>query len=273
LAGAWNYKIESVLKPSSAIGPNDFPALLFNAMIYPLIPFTIQGVIWYQGESNAGRAFQYRKAFPLMITDWRKHWNEPNLPFYFVQLSSFGSANANSNNGSSWAELREAQAMTLSLPNTGLAVTTDIGNPVDIHPKNKQEVGRRLAAVALHDVYKEEGEYTGPVYQSMEIKDNKIILSFTHTGNGWFAKDTYGYIKGFEIAGSDHKFQFAKAEIDGDKIIVYQKNVERPVAVRYGWADDASEANLFNDKLYPVAPFRTDDWKGITENNKYSIMY
>lgn len=272
LAGEWNYKIESVLKPSSALGPNDYPSLLFNAMINPLIPLTVQGVIWYQGETNAGRAYQYRKAFPLMITDWRKHWNEPDLPFYFVQLAGFGSADANSNKGSTWAELREAQTKTLSLPNTGMAVITDIGNPFDIHPKNKQEVGRRLALIALHDVYKNEGEYTGPVYQSMEINNNKIILSFTHAGNSWQVKDKYGYIKGFEIAGSDQKFRWAKAEIQGDKIIVYQDSLTNPVAVRYAWADDTSEANLFNEQLLPVAPFRTDNWKGITDNNKYTVQ-
>ena len=272
LAGDWKYKIDSVFLPSAAIGPNDYPSLLFNAMIQPLIPYTIEGVIWYQGESNADRAYQYRKAFPLMITDWRNHWKDSTLPFYFVQLSSFGSANDNSNSGSKWAELREAQTQTLSLPNTGMIVTTDIGNPTDIHPKNKQEVGKRLASLALHQLYHQEGEYTGPVYQSMKIEGNKIFLSFTHTGNGWFVKDKYGYIKGFEIAGEDQKFQFAKAIIEGDKIVVFQDSIEHPVAVRYNWADDASEGNLFNNSYYPVAPFRTDPWKSITADKKYTVQ-
>ena len=144
LAGEWTFRIAMLQASSMSVGPNDYPSLLFNAMLYPLIPYTIRGAIWYQGETNAGRAYQYRTAFPLMINDWRKHFKQADFPFLFVQLSTFGSANANSNNGSDWAELREAQAMTLSLPNTGMAVTTDIGNPADIHPKNKQDVGIRL---------------------------------------------------------------------------------------------------------------------------------
>ena len=151
LAGDWSYRVESIIQNTS-MGPNDYPTLLFNAMVNPLIPYAMRGAIWYQGEANAGRAYQYRKAFPLMITDWRRQWGG-DFPFYFVQLASFNAANGNSKNGSTWAELREAQTFTLSLPNTGMAVTTDIGNPTDIHPKNKQDVGKRLAAIALHDVY------------------------------------------------------------------------------------------------------------------------
>lgn len=271
LAGDWSFRIETLKEAGNSVGPNDYPSLLFNAMLNPLLPFTIEGAIWYQGETNAGRAFQYRTAFPLMITDWRQHWNLGNFPFYFVQLSTFGSADANSNNGSQWAELREAQAMTLSLPHTGMAVTTDIGNPKDIHPKNKQEVGKRLAKLALHDVYEKPGEYTGPVYQSMNKKDHRIEITFAHTGSGLLVKDKYGYAKGFEIAGADKKFEFAKAMQDGDKITVYSEKVPDPVAVRYNWADDASEGNLFNKEQFPAAPFRTDDWEEITRNAKYSF--
>lgn len=272
LAGEWKYKIESVMKASSQIGPNDFPSVLFNAMINPIVPFTIKGVLWYQGESNESRAYQYRKAFPLMITDWRKQFNEPALPFYFVQLSTYGSAKANSNNGSRWGELRESQTATLSLPNTGMAVTTDIGNPIDIHPKNKQDVGKRLAAIALHNLYAQSGEYTGPMYQSMKVEGNKIIIHFSHADSGWFVKDKYDYIKGFEIAGEDQKFQFAKALIDGTNIVVFQESVQHPVAVRYNWADDASEGNLFNSNYFPAAPFRTDNWKLMTVDNKYLLI-
>lgn len=272
LAGDWKFRIESIMnKEAGAMGPNDFPGILFNAMINPLLPYTIKGAIWYQGETNAGRAYEYRTAFPLMITDWRQHWKQGDFPFFFVQLSTFGSAAANSNNGSNWAELREAQAMTLSLPHTGMAVTTDIGDPKDIHPKNKQDVGKRLAYIALHDVYEKPGEYTGPMYQSMSKVGDRIDISFTHTGSGWLVKDKYGYIKGFEIAGADKKFHFAKALINGSKITVWCDEVPQPVAVRYNWADDASEGNLFNKEMLPAAPFRTDNWDGVTIKNRYIV--
>ncbi|MBS1511276.1 MAG: hypothetical protein JST86_10585 [Bacteroidetes bacterium] len=273
LGGDWLFRVESIKDGAgSGIGPNDFPSILYNAMIHPILPITFKGVIWYQGETNAERAYQYRTAFPLMINDWRKHFTQGDFPFLFVQLSTFGSADANSNNGSAWAELREAQAMTLSLPHTGMAVTTDIGNPKDIHPKNKQDVGKRLALIALHDVYGLQLVFSGPVYQSMEVKGSSVELSFTHTGNGWMVKDKYGYIKGFEMAGADKRFHYAKAEIKDDKIIVYCNEVAAPAAVRYNWCDDASEGNVFNKSGLPLAPFRTDNWEGITEKNKFHIL-
>jgi sialate O-acetylesterase len=268
LAGEWSFKVESMVEGNASLGPNSYPTLLFNAMLNPLIPFAFKGVIWYQGESNAGRANQYRKAFPLMINDWRKHWGVGDFPFYFVQLSSFNAGNGNSVNGSSWAELREAQTMTLALPNTGMAVTTDIGDAKDIHPKDKQDVGKRLAAIALSKTYGMQGEYSGPIYESMKVEGNRVIISFTHS-NGLLVKDKYGYIKGFEIAGEDHQFHFAKAMTDGNKIIVWQDGVSSPQAVRYAWADDAGEANLFNKEGFPASAFRTDNWKGITEGNKF----
>ncbi len=271
LAGKWYFKVEKITGGSGSVGPNSYPTLLFNAMVNPLIPYTIEGVIWYQGESNAGRAYQYRKAFPLMINDWRKHWNEGDFPFYFVQLASFNSANGNSKNGSTWAELREAQTKTLSLPNTGMAVTTDIGNSTDIHPKDKQDVGKRLAAIAFHKVYRENNVYGGPVYQSMKRNGNKVSISFTNIGTGLMTKDKDGYLKGFEIAGADKQFHYAKGRIDGNTVVVYNDSVSNPVAVRYGWADDAGDDNLFNKEGFPAPPFRTDDWKGITEEIKYEI--
>ena len=269
LAGEWKFQVETLLAGEAGIGPNSYPTLLFNAMLSPLIPFGIKGAIWYQGETNAGRAYQYRKAFPLMITDWRQHWKQGDFPFYFVQLASFNSDNGNSQKGSTWAELREAQTMTLSLPNTGMAVTTDIGNPVDIHPTNKQDVGKRLGAAALNKTYGKGIVFSGPVFQSMKIEGNKAILTFTHTGSGLSTKNKYGYLQGFEIAGADQQFKYAKAFIEGDKVIVYRDGLETPVAVRFGWADDASDNNLFNNEGFPAVPFRTDSWKGITENNKY----
>jgi sialate O-acetylesterase len=270
LAGDWSFNVVTIVM-NTAMGPNSAPTLLYNAMIHPLIPYTIRGAIWYQGEANAGRAFQYRKAFPLMITDWRQQWKEGDFPFYFVQLASFGADNGNSQRGSSWAELREAQTMTLALPNTGMAVTTDIGNSNDIHPKNKQDVGKRLAFIALNNLYGQTMEYSGPVYRTIETDGQKITVQFSHTGGGLTTPDKYGYLRGFEIAGQDHVWHYAKAEIRADKVIVSSDSVASPVAVRYGWADDAKDDNLFNKDGLPAAPFRTDQWKGITEESKYAV--
>jgi sialate O-acetylesterase len=270
LAGVWNFKVEEIYGGANSVGPNTYPTLLFNAMVNPLIPFAIEGVIWYQGESNAGRAYQYRKAFPLMITDWRKRWKQGDFPFYFVQLASFNAGNGNSKNGSTWAELREAQTMTLlSLPNTGMAVTTDIGNSTDIHPKDKQDVGKRLAAIALNKVYKKNVVFSGPLYRSMKVEDNKVLVYFTNTGTGLVARN--GDLKGFEIAGGDKRFFPAKATIAGDHAVVSSDSVNNPVAVRFGWMDDAGEDNLFNKEGLPASPFRTDSWKGITEEQKFTI--
>lgn len=271
LAGDWSYQIESVRRTVADVSPNQFPTLLFNAMINPLIPFTIRGALWYQGESNAGRAYQYRKSFPLMISDWRKRWGLGDFPFYLVQLASYDAGGGTSNKGSSWAELREAQAMTLSLPNTGMAVTTDIGDPADIHPRNKQDVGRRLAALALRDIFGKQIVASGPVYKSFKVQGNKAVVTFSSIGGGLMAKDKYGYLKGFEIAGADRKFYYAQAQIDGDRVIVSHEKVNDPQSVRYGWADDASDCNLFNAEGFPAAPFRTDQWPGVTESAKFNV--
>lgn len=271
LAGDWAYRMASAFIPEVSVGPNSYPSLLYNAMIHPILPFAIKGAIWYQGETNAGRAYEYRKSFPLLISDWRRLWHQGEFPFYFVQLASFNSANGNSQHGSTWAELREAQTLTLNVPNTGMAVITDVGDPKDIHPRNKQDVGKRLAAVALHNTYGENNVYSGPVYQSMQTNGNKVTLSFTSVGGGLTANDKYGYIRGFEVAGADQQFHYAKAYVTGDKVVVFSEEVSNPVAVRYGWADDNLEDNLFNKEGFPAAPFRTDTWKGITENTKYAI--
>ena len=188
-----------------------------------------------------------------------------------MQLASFNASNGTSKDGSSWAELREAQTLTLQLPNTGMAVITDIGEPTDIHPKNNQDVGKRLAAAALHDTYGQNIVYSGPAYQSMPVNGRQVTLSFTSVGSGLTAKDKYGYIKGFEVAGADQQFHYAKAYIKGDKVIVFADEVSAPVAVRYGWADNNLEDNLFNKEGFPAGPFRTDNWKGLTEGNKYRV--
>jgi len=268
LHGKWKYRVESIF---SNIGKNSYPSLLYNAMINPLIPFAFQGVLWYQGESNAWRAYQYRKAFPLLINDWRKKWGRGDFPFYFVQLSSYNISNGNSNNGSRWAELREAQTLTLQLPNTGMCVTTDIGNPNDVHPTNKQDVGKRLAAIALNKIYEKNIVCTGPSFKSIEIKGNRIIASFENIGSGLSTPDKYGYIKGFEIAGNDQLFYYAKAYIDDNKVVIYNEKVTNPVDIHFGWADDASDNNLYNIEGFPAGPFRTDDWNTITKDDKYKI--
>jgi len=243
--------------------PNRATAL-YNAMIHPLINFPVRGAIWYQGESNAGRAYQYRELFPLLIKDWRAKWKNKDMPFFFVQLASFKKEKENPDE-SDWAELREAQARTLSLPNTGMAVIIDIGDAVDIHPRNKQDVGNRLALNARAKVYGEQVVFAGPVYQRQTVEGGKIRLSFQSPA-GMMAKDGSA-LKGFSIAGADKKFHWATAEIQGNDIIVSCPEVTAPVAVRYAWADNPA-CNLVNKDGLPASPFRTDEWAGVTINNK-----
>ncbi len=265
--GDGNWKLmPSFAEPHTyAHSSNNAGTIIYNAMIAPIAPFAMRGVLWYQGETNAGRAFQYRKTFPLMIEDWRKKWND-DFYFYFVQLSSYG-ANQSSNEGSNWAELREAQTLALSLPKTGMAVTTDIGNANDIHPTNKKDVGRRLAANALKQTYGLDIPFSGPLFDSVKFENGKANVSFKFADGGLMAKDKFGYVRGFEIAGADKKFYYAKAEIEGDKVIVSNENVKNPVAVRYAWSDAPVDANLYNSAGFPASPFRTDDWQGVTVGN------
>jgi sialate O-acetylesterase len=267
LANGWKIMPSFADKHEYVHSSNNLGTTIYNSMIAPLVPFAIRGALWYQGESNAGRAYQYRTSFPLMITDWRKQWKD-DFSFYFVQLSSFGDYQ-NSNQGSNWAELREAQTMTLSLPKTGMAVTTDVGNPKDIHPTNKQDVGHRLAVNALKFDYGLDALPSGPMYESVKFEEGKAILSFKYTGKGLMAKDKFGYLKGFEIAGEDKAFYYAKAEIVGDKVVVYHPKGMKPIAVRYAWADAPDDANLYNTDGLPASPFRTDDWKGLTVGKKF----
>jgi sialate O-acetylesterase len=263
----WKFQVASVNVPPNM---NMLPSLCYNSMIAPLIPFAFKGVLWCQGEANTSRAYQYQKAFPILIKDWRESWKNPEMPFYFVQLSSYKTA-GNSNEGCAWAELREAQSMALTLPNTGICVTTDIGEPSNIHPPNKQDVGKRLAALALNNLYEKKMICNGPVYKSLVIKDNKMILSFDNIGSGLFTPDKYGYIRGFEIAGKDQVFYFAKATIIENTVQLLSNDVANPIAVHYAWAGDASECNLFNKEGFPAMPFRTDNWKNSTKIEKYKI--
>ena len=255
-------------KPRSPLGPGHSwtPSGLYNAMLAPLLPYRIKGFIWYQGESNAGRAYQYRKLFGAMINNWRDDWGQGDLAFGFVQLANY-TAKQPEPNDSDWAELREAQLMTLALPNTGMAVTIDIGDANTIHPRNKQDVGKRLALWALAKTYGRDIVYSGPIYKSMQVETERIYIKFDHAGSGLRSSDG-GQLTGFAIAGADRKFVWATANIIGpDTIEVYDSTVQKPVAVRYAWAHNPA-CNLSNKEGLPASPFRTDDFPAITVNNK-----
>ena len=240
------------------------PANCYNGMLLPLEPVAIRGAIWYQGESNAGRAYQYRSLFPLMIKNWREDWRQGDFPFYFVQLANFMAVKPEPAE-SAWAELREAQTMSLKVPHTGQAVIIDIGEAANIHPKDKQDVGKRLALWALAKDYGKELEYSSPMYKSMNCKGNQIAIHFDHLGGGLVAKDG-AEVKGFAIAGADKKFVWANAKVVSGTVIVSSPNVAKPVAVRYAWADNPV-CNLYSEDGLPVCPFRTDTWPGVTAHN------
>jgi sialate O-acetylesterase len=262
LGGKWVYKKDLETALPKILNYQYYPTVLFNTMINPVIPYGIKGFIWYQGESNAGAAYDYRKLFPMLIADWRKRWQQGNLPFLFVQLANYMKTKPFPSE-SEWAELREAQTLTLSLPNTGMACAIDIGEANDIHPKNKQEVGRRLALIANKMVYKQESIASGPTYQSSLKDGSRIRINFANTGTGLSTKDARE-VTGFAIAGKDKQFYWAKAVIEGNEVVIYSDKVSEPVAVRYAWADNP-ECNLINSEGLPAIPFRTDEWKGITQ--------
>jgi sialate O-acetylesterase len=270
LEGNWRYKIGADFAkcppfPRRAGGNPNVPTVLYNAMISPLLPYGIKGAIWYQGESNAGRAQQYRKVLPAMIGDWRKRFGQGDFPFYIVQLANFMQKQPEPG-PSEWAELREAQTMTgKNLPNSGIAVTIDIGDAADIHPRNKQDVGKRLALQALAKTYGKEVVAAGPEFKSAKVEGGAIRLGFDSVGGGLVAKD--GTLKSFSIAGEDKKFVWAEAKIDGETVVVSSPQVAKPVAVRYGWENNP-DATLFNKEGLPAGPFRTDDWPGVTDGRK-----
>jgi sialate O-acetylesterase len=254
-------------QPGAPRGGDAFgaPSCLYNAMIVPVLPYTIQGVIWYQGESNASEAQLYRALFPTMIVSWRRAWakaglaeaENPEFPFLFVQLANFLARHEEPTN-SQWAELREAQLFTLELPHTGMAVIIDIGDEKDIHPKNKQDVGHRLALAAEATVYYIDTEFSGPIISGSQLEEGKVRLSFRNAEGMKAASGDK--IKGFAVAGEDRKFVWANVEIQGDHVLVSSPTVPTPVAVRYGWADNP-DCNLINAAGLPASPFRTDDWK------------
>jgi sialate O-acetylesterase len=248
------------------------PGYCWDGIIAQIVPYRIQGVLWYQGESNSDRAFQYRKVMPIIIEQWRKQWNQGDFPFLLVQIANLGGAPSEECN-SSFAELREAQAMTAAkVKNCYYGVSFDTGeynNNYDVHPINKWDTGERMGLVALAKVYGKEVEYLGPVMESAKFEDGKAVLTFSHVEGGFrLGRDgSEKEARGFALAGEDKKFAWAQAKIDGNKIILTSANVPKPVAVRYAWNGNP-RVNLYNQAGLPAAQFRTDDWPGITVNSK-----
>lgn len=273
--------------PAKAPAPQLLPAYLYNGMIAPLIPMALRGAIWYQGENNAGRAYAYRTAFPTLINDWRKRWSEGDFPFYWCQLANYQARGAQPEE-SRWAELREAQTLTLALPNTGQAVLIDLGETGDIHPRNKKDAGLRLAAIALAQSYGQQVPFSGPVYDSMKVEGNAVRIHFKNA-EGLAARplpDSYpertgspkmipvtrqspgGELDGFALAGADKKWHWADAaKIEGENVVLSSAAVPQPVAVRYDWANNP-QGNLYNAAGFPAVPFRTDDFPLVTKNAK-----
>jgi len=233
------------------------PGVLYNAMVVPLFPYTIAGVIWYQGESNGGQGKAYARLLPAMIANWRKGWALGDLPFLIVQLPNYGKVETEPGEGG-WALVREAQLKVLAVTKTGLAVTIDVGDPNILHPPRKREVGERLALAALGVAYDRKIVFSGPIFESAKVEGDRMHLAFKHVGGGLEAKGG-APLKGFAIAGADKKFVWAAAKIAGNEVVVSSDKVKAPVAVRYAWGS-SPECNLFNKEGLPASPFRTDDW-------------
>jgi sialate O-acetylesterase len=267
LDGDWRYRIEHdfgfVAPPvlSSGPGNHNSPHILFDSMIHPLLPYASRGVLWYQGEGNCERAAHYRALLPALIRDWRAAWNSPGLSFFFVQLANHG-PRLELPGESLWAELRETQLEARTLPGTAMAVTIDIGDAADIHPVNKQEVGRRLALAARALIFGEKLVHSGPVLRSWAVEGGAVRLEFDSMGGGLATSDGRSPI-GFAVAGRDRMFHCAGARIEGDTVVVRADEIPAPLAVRYAWADNP-DCNLVNREGLPASPFRTDEWPGRT---------
>ncbi|MCB0664279.1 MAG: beta galactosidase jelly roll domain-containing protein [Saprospiraceae bacterium] len=255
-------------QPTVNTTPFSSPGVLFNANIAPLTRFPVKGVIWYQGESNAERAEEYRDLFTTMIKDWRNHWQDSLMPFLFVQLANYQAENTQPE-PSDWAELREAQTLALKLPATGMAVTIDIGEAGDIHPKNKHDVGLRLSLAAENIAYGETVIWHGPRKEQVQFLPNEVLITYDSAGGIPITTDKFGYVHGFEVAGADRKFYWAKAEIQGRQVRVFADQVAEPVAVRYAWSDNPGTIDLYNRQGLPALPFRTDQWPGITSGRVF----
>ena len=256
----WKFNVGAVQANANTLGTNQIPTLLYNKMIHPLLQFPIKGVIWYQGESNAGSvtdATKYANLFKHMIIDWRNRWDVGDFPFLYVQLANFMSPDAEPAE-SNWALLRESQTKTLELSNTGQAVIIDIGEADDIHPRNKHDVGYRLALAAQKIAYGKNVVYSGPKYQSHSIQRNLVYISFDHIGSGLKCSDTFQHVNGFAIAEADGKFKWAQARIQGDQVMVWHEDIARPVSIRYAWGNNPDTANLFNAEGLPACPFRVE---------------
>ena len=263
LKGTWQYKVGDVFVPRTGGGggfgfsAQNQPAALYNAMVAPVINYAVKGFLWYQGETNTNRADEYAKLQPAQIADWRNKWKQPDAPFLYAQLPGFMDYNYLPSE-SQWAMLRESQLKSLSVPNTAMAVTIDLGEWNDIHPDNKKDVGERLALAALRIAYGENIVHSGPIYQSSKIEGNKITITFDHIGTGLITNDGEE-LSEFAIAGADKKFAWAKARIEGDKIVVWSDAIINPMYIRYAWADNPVNPNLYNKEGLPASPFRTDN--------------
>ena len=276
MAGTWKYKtgvqIDSTKFERPSIPNADLfgsPAILYNANIAPLTQLSIKGFIWYQGEANAGRAQEYKTLFPAMIQDWRKQFKQDSASFLFVQLANFKEEPAKPADAE-WAELREAQFTALALPKTNFSSAIDVGEAMDIHPKNKQDVGKRLGLAALATAYNIDTVNQSPRYDHMEKTGDSIIISFKNNFDTLVTKNKYGYVSGFQIAGADSVFYWAKAFIKNKTVVVYNSKVTNPVAVRYAWADNPGKLDLYNSAGLPAVPFRTDNWPGMTDGKKFT---
>jgi sialate O-acetylesterase len=262
LKGYWQYKVGLVNRQfagggfGGGINAQSQPAALYNAMVSPVIQYNIKGILWYQGESNAGKPQEYGALLTALINDWRTKWNSPSLPFLYPQLPGYMDYNYLPSE-SGWAMLRQQQLQTLTVPNTAMAVTIDLGEWNDIHPDNKKDVGIRLALAARKLAYKEELVYSGPLYQSAQTEGNKIIISFQHTGGGLITNDGEE-LSDFAIAGADQKFVWAKAKIENNKVVVWSDEIKEPMYVRYAWADNPVQPNLYNKEGLPASPFTTE---------------
>jgi sialate O-acetylesterase len=267
LEGEWNYKYTHELPTFNVEHPlnKHICSILYNSSIQPFVGMPIRGVIWYQGESNSDRAYQYRELMMAMMSSWRNAWKDQDIFFIQTQLANF-QPRYDSPRENAWAELRESQFFSAKADKKcGMAVTIDIGDPATIHPANKQDVGKRLALQALHLVYGTDIPFEGPVYKSMKIENGKIRISFDSVFGGLVARGDS--LKGFAIAGADKKFVWAEAKIAGNDVIVWSDKIQNPISVRYGW-DINPNLNLYNSEGLPACPFRTDSWDGITKDRK-----
>jgi len=265
LAGAWRFKVGEVSIRPDAQRINKVPTVLYNAMLHPLLPFPIKGVIWYQGESNANtveQAAAYRQSFQSLITSWRREWSGAggDFPFLWVQLPNYGPVDSVPPAASGWATLRESQAAALTLPKTGQAVAIDLGGPNDLHPRNKQDAGARLALTARAVAYGQSVVASGPTYRRHVVRDGRVVIEFNHLGGGLVSRAAGGRVTGFAIAGDDHRFVWADARIEGGRVVVWSDRVPNPTAVRYLWMNSPNAPVLYSRAGLPAAPFRTDAW-------------